>query len=73
MKKKLCRDSENGMLFGVLVGLSEYIGIKANILRVIYVLACCFMSRFAGVIIYIVLAFIMPDKKDVGFDDYTVE
>ncbi|NLW69743.1 MAG: PspC domain-containing protein [Eubacteriaceae bacterium] len=73
MKKKLCRDSKRGLLFGVLAGLGEYIGVKANVVRLVYVAATVLMSRFAGIIIYIVLAFIMPDKQDTGYEDYRVE
>jgi hypothetical protein len=29
--------------------------------------------RFPGVILYIIMAFIMPDKSEVGFEDYKVE
>ena len=53
--------------------MGEYIGVKANVVRLVYVAATVLMSRFAGIIIYIVLAFIMPDKQDTGYEDYRVE
>lgn len=73
MKKKLYKDSSTAKLAGVLSGIAQYFGCDVTTVRVIYALLCVFILRIIpGILIYLVLAFIMPDKKDIGFDDYEV-
>lgn len=73
MKKKLYKDSSTGKLAGVLSGIAQYFGYDVTTVRVLYALACILIFRIVpGILIYLVLAFIMPDKKDIGFDDYEV-
>ncbi|MBE6039178.1 MAG: PspC domain-containing protein [Anaerofustis stercorihominis] len=73
MQKKLYKDSSTKMLCGVLSGIAQYFNIDATIVRVAYVLLSFFSASFPGVIAYIILAAIMPDKSQIGHDDYTVE
>ncbi len=73
MKKKLYRNKETGVITGVLSGLSEYFGFNVNIVRLIYVLLTMFTTVFPGVIIYVVLAFIMPEKNEIGHTNYKVD
>lgn len=61
MSKRLTKgDSFDSMVSGVCLGLSEYFGIDVTILRFIWVIAILFYG--VGLIPYIILAIIMPDK-----------
>lgn len=59
--KKLTR-SANRMLAGVCGGLAEYFGWDVTVVRVLYALATVF-TAFSGVIVYIILWIVMPEKK----------
>ena len=61
MSKRLTKgDPFNSMVSGVCLGLSDYFGIDVTILRFIWVIAILFYG--VGLIPYIILAIIMPDK-----------
>ena len=61
MSKRLTKgDSFDSMFSGVCLGLSEYFGIDVTILRFIWIIAILFYG--VGLIPYIILAIIMPDK-----------
>lgn len=62
MNKKLYRSSTNKNLCGVCGGLGEYFDIDPTVVRVIFVLLTLFSAAFPGVIIYIVLALVMPQE-----------
>lgn len=65
-KDKKLYKSTNKMVDGVCAGIAEYIGVDPTIVRVIYaVLTLC--TAFAGVILYAVLAIIIPREP---FPDY---
>ena len=59
--KKLVRSADK-KIAGVCGGLAEYFGMDASIVRIIYLLATIF-TAFAGVLIYILLMIVMPEKK----------
>lgn len=59
--KKLMRSS-NRMIAGVCAGIAEYFGWDVTLLRIVYVVAS-FFTAFAGVIVYIILWIVMPQKK----------
>ena len=59
--KKLVRSADK-KIAGVCGGLAEYFGMYASIVRIIYLLATIF-TAFAGVLIYILLMIVMPEKK----------
>ena len=61
MNKRLTKgDSFDSMVSGVCLGLSDYFGIDVTILRFIWIIAIMFYGW--GLIPYIILAIIMPDK-----------
>ena len=61
MSKRLTKgDPFDSMVSGVCLGLSDYFGIDVTILRFIWVIAILFYG--VGLIPYIILAIIMPDK-----------
>lgn len=59
--KKLYRDTDQGILGGVLAGLSHYMGIDKVWTRVIFILLMIFYGT--GVLVYIILWIIMPEAK----------
>ena len=62
MQKKLYRSKSNRMLVGVCGGVAEYFGIDPTVVRVIWGVASIF--AFAGIIAYVVCAFLIPEKPD---------
>ncbi|MEG1437037.1 MAG: PspC domain-containing protein, partial [Oscillospiraceae bacterium] len=59
---KLYKSSTNKMLTGVCGGLAEYINADPTIVRILYVLISIFSAGFPGVLVYIILAALMPNK-----------
>ena len=62
MQKKLYRSKSNRMLLGVCSGIAEYFNIDPTVVRVLWTIAS--VLGFAGVIAYIVCAFVIPEKTD---------
>ena len=62
MQKKLYRSKTNRMLVGVCGGIAEYFNIDPTVVRVLWAIAS--VLGFAGVIAYIVCAFVIPEKPD---------
>lgn len=58
MTKRLVR--KNKMILGVCGGLGDYFNIDPTIVRILFVLA--FLGLGAGLLLYIIMAIIMPDK-----------
>jgi phage shock protein C len=59
MEKKLKRSS-NQMVWGVCAGLAEYFNMDVTLVRILYVLLSVFSAGFPGLLLYIILALIMP-------------
>ena len=59
--KKLTRSS-NKMFAGVCAGIAEYLGWETSVVRITYALLSLF-TAFAGVLVYIILWIVMPDKR----------
>jgi len=53
--------SRNKVIAGVCGGIAEYFGFDYTITRLIYALLTIF-TAFAGVIVYIILWILMPDR-----------
>lgn len=68
--KQLVRSSDDRMLFGVAGGLADYLNVDPVIVRLFFVLLT--LSTGYGLIIYLLLALLMPEHKPVakanGFD-----
>lgn len=70
--KKLTR-SANKMLAGVCGGIAEYFDIDPTLIRVCYAALSVFSAAFPGLILYIILMLIMPEKdKNDGFKEAEV-
>lgn len=58
MAKRLIR--QNKMILGVCGGIGSYFNVDATVIRILFVLA--FLGLGAGLLLYIIMAVIMPDK-----------
>ena len=65
-EKKLYR-STNKMVGGVCAGIAEFFDIDPTIVRIAYALIALFSAAFPGIIIYIILLLIIPQRP---FPDY---
>jgi phage shock protein PspC (stress-responsive transcriptional regulator) len=69
--KKLVRSMDDRMLFGVASGLAHYLNVDPVLVRLFFVLLT--LSNGFGLVIYLVLAVLMPVDRPVakanGFDD----
>lgn len=66
--KKLTRSRNDRMIAGVCGGLAEYFGWDPTLLRIVYIGATIF-TAFAGMIIYVILWIVMPERRPS--DGYT--
>lgn len=71
MKKKLYRSKTNRKLFGVCGGVAEYFDIDPTIVRVIWALLAFFYGT--SILLYFVMAFVVPEKPDGANDVIDVD
>lgn len=62
MEKRLYKSNTNKMLAGVLGGIGEYFDLDPTLIRVGYLLLSFFSAGFPGLLLYIILAVIMPRR-----------
>ena len=60
--KKLTRSNDR-MLAGVCAGIAEYFDIDPTLVRVCYAALSIFSAGFPGLLLYIILMIIMPQKE----------
>jgi phage shock protein C len=60
LHRRLTRSRDDAMASGVLSGLGRFLGIDATVLRVAYALGTLFTAVIPGIIIYVMLALIIP-------------
>lgn len=63
--KRLSRSRSDRKLSGVLGGLSNYWGMDASLLRILFIVLLIFTGFFPLGIIYIVWIFLVPEESDV--------
>ena len=63
MNKRLTRSATDKMLCGVCGGIAEYLDVDPTVIRVAYVALSLFSAAFPGLILYIILALIIPQKS----------
>lgn len=61
--KKLCR-SNNKILAGVCAGVADYFDLDPTLVRVAYAALSIFSAGFPGLLLYIVMAIIMPSASN---------
>lgn len=64
MEQKKLTKSENKVLAGVCAGLAEYMGMDITVMRVLYALLTFCSAAFPGVLLYLIMALVMPDPWD---------
>ena len=64
--KKLYRSATNKVLCGVCGGIAEYLGIDPNVVRLIWVAVSLFAG--AGILLYIIAAFLLPKADPMEKD-----
>ena len=62
-QKKLTR-STNKILAGVCGGIAEYFDVAPAIVRICYAALSFFSAAFPGLILYIIMMLIMPEKDN---------
>lgn len=72
--KKLCKIEKGEIVSGVCMGFSAFFGIDVTIIRLIF-LAALFFGVGSPILVYIVLAIILPtcDPDEVAFEDVNEE
>lgn len=60
--KKLYKCEEGKMLCGVCAGLSEFLRVDVNIVRLITIVSACFGG--IGLVAYVAAAFLLPFKGE---------
>ena len=60
-QKKLTR-SHNQVIAGVCAGIAEYLGWDIGLVRILYLLISIFSAAFPGIIVYIILWIVMPER-----------
>ena len=63
MAEKKLKRSANKMLAGVCAGLAEYWDIDPTVVRVVYAALTVFSAGFPGVLLYIIMALLMPQAE----------
>lgn len=66
MAKKTLVKSQNKILCGVLAGIAEYFGFDITLVRIVYACLSVFTVGFPGLLLYIILAIIMPNTLQDG-------
>ncbi len=61
--KKLYKSSTNKVLTGVCGGIAEYINMDPIVLRLLWILLVIATGIAPGVVVYIIAAFVIPEKK----------
>ncbi|TFH65010.1 MAG: PspC domain-containing protein [Candidatus Zixiibacteriota bacterium] len=64
MDRKLLRSRQDRMLGGVCGGFAEYFGWASWVVRFFYILVSILSAAFPGILFYLLLWFLMPEKKE---------
>lgn len=59
----LVRTREDRWIAGVCGGLARWLGWDSTAVRILYVLISVFSAAFPGIIVYIILALVMPSEE----------
>lgn len=63
MNERKLTKSDNKILSGVLAGIAEYMDVDPTIIRIAYTALAIFSAGFPGLLLYIIMAFIIPNKR----------
>ncbi|MDX1741271.1 MAG: PspC domain-containing protein [Rhodothermales bacterium] len=59
---KLTRSSSDKVIAGVCGGIAEYFDMDPTVVRVAYALASLIFAAFPGLIVYVILMILMPQR-----------
>ncbi|MGH8177612.1 MAG: PspC domain-containing protein [Steroidobacter sp.] len=62
VKAPLRRSRSNRWIAGVVAGLADYFGIEVTLARVLYALISIFSAAFPGILVYIILWIVVPER-----------
>lgn len=62
------KSKDNAVIFGVLGGLGEYFNVDPVLLRVIVVVAGFLTGGFPVIVLYLLLALIIPEEPKGGYE-----
>ena len=75
-KKRLSKNTKDGILFGVCAGLGKYFGIDSNLVRIVFILLL-FVTAGNVIIFYILAAILLPTdralKKSASYEKSTAK
>jgi phage shock protein C len=60
---ELTRSKSDRMIAGVCGGLARWLGWDSTAVRILYVLISIFSVAFPGMIVYLILALVMPSEE----------
>jgi phage shock protein PspC (stress-responsive transcriptional regulator) len=63
-KPGLQRSRDQRIIAGVCGGLAEWLGWSATTVRILYVLASVLSAAFPGILVYLILWVLMPERED---------
>ncbi len=67
--KRLYRSRTDRKLAGILGGVAEYLGVDPSLVRIGYAVITLFTMGFPGVLLYLLMAFVVPrEPADAGAD-----
>ncbi|MBU0719452.1 MAG: PspC domain-containing protein [Planctomycetes bacterium] len=61
--KTLRRSVMNRSIAGVCGGIGEYLEVDPTVVRIVYVLLSIFSAAFPGIIVYILLWILIPERE----------
>jgi phage shock protein PspC (stress-responsive transcriptional regulator) len=63
-KPGLQRSRDQRIIAGVCGGIAEWLGWNASLVRVLYVILSIASAAFPGILIYLILWILMPERED---------
>ena len=63
-KPGLKRSRDERIIAGVCGGIAEWLGWSPSTVRVLYVLASVLSAAFPGILVYLLLWVLMPERED---------
>ncbi len=65
--RPLRRSTENRVIAGVIGGIAEHFAMDATLLRAVYTLVSIISAAFPGILVYLVLWLVIPERgKEAG-------
>jgi len=69
-EKRLYKSDDDKVIAGVIGGLGEYFNVDPVLLRVVYIIFTFFTAVVPGLLAYIIMAIIIPEKPKVTHETH---